>query len=393
MPSSAPLIRSKPNAHKPEIPISYDINIPYVDVDKQSKIKTPYPQYLPTWDPIWFDPLPPFEYTDPALRAAKNKPNLLSSPDVKLNHIQPNIGTVVEGIQLNNLTDAAKDELALLISERKVLAFPNQDLIDDGPDAQESFMRYFGKPNYQPVSGTIRNHPAFHVIHRDGNRDEIARFLEARTTTTLWHQDVSYEIQPPGYVMLGLLQGPEVGGDTVFSATDMAYKRLSPTLTGFLDTLKAVHSSAKMIAHTRMTGGLVRKDPVDSIHPLVRVHPVTGEKCLFLNQEFITKIPGLKEPETKWMLDFLMNHIITGHDFQARVRWQPKTIVMFDNRSTTREFLLLPSLILGFFADTVHPADSAIVDYLDDEYGAKARHIFRLIALGEKPIPVYDEFE
>lgn len=338
MPSSAPLIRSKPksNAHKPDIPISYDINIPYVDVDKQSKIKTPYPQYLPTWDPIWFDPLPPFEYNDPALRAAPHKPNLFASGDVKVNHIQPNIGSVVEGIQLNSLSDAAKDELALLISERKVLAFPDQDLIDDGPDAQESFMRYFGKPNYQPVSGTIRNHPAFHVIHRDGNRDEIARFLEARTTTTLWHQDVSYEIQPPGYVMLGLLQGPEVGGDTVFSATDMAYKRLSPTLRGFLDTLKAVHSSAKMIAHTRLTGGLVRKDPVDSVHPLVRVHPVTGEKCLFLNQEFITKIPGLKEPETKWMLDFLMNHIITGHDFQARVRWQPRTIVLFDNRSTTR---------------------------------------------------------
>ncbi|CAI7596893.1 unnamed protein product [Penicillium pancosmium] len=377
MPSStAPLIRAsnKANAHKPEIPISYDINIPYVDVEKQSKIKTPYPQYLPTWDPIWFDPLPPFEYNDPALRAAKHKPNLLpaSNTGIKLNHIQPNIGTVVEGIQLNSLSDKAKDELALLISERKVLAFPDQDLIDDGPDAQESFMRYFGKPNYQPVSGTIRNHPAFHVIHRDGNREEIARFLEARTTTTLWHQDVSYEIQPPGYVMLGLLQGPDVGGDTVFSATDMAYKRLSPTLRGFLDTLKAVHSSAKMINHTKLTGGLVRKDPVDSVHPLVRVHPVTGEKCLFLNQEFITKIPGLKEPETKWMLDFLMNHIITGHDFQARVRWQPRTIVMFDNRSTTH---------------------SAIVDYLDDEYGAKARHIFRLIALGEKPIPVYDEFD
>ncbi|KAJ5743622.1 Alpha-ketoglutarate-dependent sulfonate dioxygenase [Penicillium manginii] len=353
-PSSVPTKQTHTN---PKSQSATTSTSPTLTSKKQSKIKTPYPQYLPTWDPIWFDPLPPFEYNDPALRACKHKPNLLppSNPSIKITHIQPNIGTTIEGLQLNTLTDAAKDELALLISERKVLAFPDQNLIDDGPDAQESFMRYFGKPNYQPVSGSIRNHPAFHVIHRDGNRDEIARFLEARTTTTLWHQD-----------------GPEVGGDTVFSATDMAYKRLSPTLRSFLDTLKAVHSSAKMIHHTRLTGGLVRKDPVDSVHPLVRVHPVTGEKCLFLNQEFITKIPGLKEPETKWMLDFLMNHIITGHDFQARVRWQPRTIVMFDNRSTTH---------------------SAIVDYLDDEYGAKARHIFRLAALGEKPIPVYDEFD
>ncbi|KAJ5466662.1 Alpha-ketoglutarate-dependent sulfonate dioxygenase [Penicillium diatomitis] len=384
MPSSAPLIRSKlngphdqnghnaHNAHKPEIPISYDINIPYVDVDKLSKIKTPYPQYLPSWDPVWYDPLPPFDYSDPALRVKDQSMRNLLTPNVTVNHIQPSIGSVVTGVQLNRLSDAAKDELALLISQRKVVAFPDQDLIDDGPAAQESFMRYFGKPNYQPVSGTVRGHPGFHVIHRDGNREEIARFLEQRTTTTLWHQDVSYEIQPPGYVMLGLLQGPEVGGDTVFSATDMAYKRLSPTLRSFLDTLKCVHTSSKMIAHTRLTGGLVRKDPVDTVHPLVRVHPVTGEKCLFVNAEFITKIQGMKEPEFKWMIDFLMNHVVTGHDFQARVRWQPRTVVMFDNRSTTH---------------------SAIVDYLDDEYGAKARHIFRLCALGEKPIPVYDEFE
>ncbi|KAJ5642968.1 Alpha-ketoglutarate-dependent sulfonate dioxygenase [Penicillium longicatenatum] len=391
MPSSAPLIRSKakaPNGHKPEIPVSYDINIPYVDVEKQSKIKTPYPEYLPTWDPMWFDPLPEHDYADPALRVKDHsKPNLLT-PNVKVNHIQPAIGSVVEGIQLNKLTNVQKDELALLISERKVLAFPDQDLIDAGPAEQEAFMRYFGKPNYQPVSGTVRNHPAFHVIHRDGNREEIARFLEARTTTTLWHQDVSYEIQPPGYVMLGLLQGPEVGGDTVFAATDMAYKRLSPTLRGFLDTLNTVHSSAKMINHTRLTGGLVRKDAVDTVHPLVRIHPVTGEKCLFVNAEFITKIQGMKEPETKWMLDFLMNHIVTGHDFQARVRWQPRTIVLFDNRATTREY----PLFLDVGTDANQCADSAIVDYLDEEYGAKARHIFRLIALGEKPIPVYDEY-
>lgn len=341
MPSSAPPVQPPKsdtvNGHKPEVPISYDINIPYIDVDKKSQVKTNYPQYLPSWDPVWFDPLQPFKYEDPALRVHdRSKPNLLT-PGVKVNHIQPKVGSVVEGLQLSQLSDTAKDELALLIAERKVLAFPDQDLIDAGPDAQEQFMRHFGKPNYQPVSGSMPDHPAFHIIHRDGNREEIARFLEQRTTTTLWHQDVSYEIQPPGYVMLGLLQGPEVGGDTVFAATDLAYKRLSPVLRGFLDSLKTVHSSSKMIKHARITGGLVRKDPVDTLHPLVRVHPVTGEKCLFLNGEFITRIQGMKEPETRWMLDFLMQHMVTGHDFQARVRWQPRTIVLFDNRSTLRK--------------------------------------------------------
>lgn len=374
MPASAPVTPpSKPqavNPHEDEIPISYDINIPYVDVAKESTSHTRYPEYLPTWDKVWFDPLPPFKYEDPALRVKdKSKRNLLT-PGVKVSHIQPQIGSIVEGVQLSQLSDAAKDELALLVAERKVVAFPAQDLIDAGPEKLEQFMRHFGKPNYQPVSGTVRDHPGFHIIHRDGNREEIARFLEQRTTTTLWHQDVSYEIQPPGYVMLGLLEGPEVGGDTVFAATDMAYKygfppsssyaekqktdrsrRLSPTFTSFLDGLRAVHSSAKMINHTRLLGGLVRKDPVDTVHPLVRIHPVTGEKCLFINGEFITRIQGLKEPEQRYLLDFLMQHIMTGHDFQARVRWQPKTIVIFDNRCTIRK-LFLPShaFSASFFA-------------------------------------------
>jgi hypothetical protein len=228
MPSSAPVLRPKKaqpvTAPKDKQPINYDINIPYVDVTKDNHLRTRYPAYLPTWDKLWFDPLPPFEYDDPALRVKdKSKPNLLTS-NAEVTQIQPQMGSVIEGVQLSQLSAAAKDELALLVSERKVVAFPNQDLIDAGPAAQAEFMGYFGKPNYQPVSGTVRGYPGFHIIHRDGNKEEISRFLEQRTTTTLWHQDVSYEIQPPGYVMLGLLEGPDVGGDTVFAATDMAYK-------------------------------------------------------------------------------------------------------------------------------------------------------------------------
>lgn len=94
-----------------------------------------------------------------------------------------------------------------------------------------------------------------------------------------------------------------------------------------------------MIAHTRLMGGLVRKDPVNTTHPLVCIHPITGEKCLFLNGEFITNLKGLKDTEARWLLDFVLQHIITGHDFQARIRWQPRTIVLFDNRSTIRECL------------------------------------------------------
>jgi sulfonate dioxygenase len=203
--------------------ISYDINLPYVRL-LPGKARTLYPDYLPSWEPVWYDKMPIFPYLDPALRVANMAKVNLIGKGVTVSKIQPRMGSIVNGVQLNKLSNAQKDELALLISERKVVVFPDQDLIDDGPAAQSEFMRYFGKLNFQPVSGTVKGFPGFHIIHRDGNKEEIARFFSEKATSTLWHQDVSYEHQPPGYVMLGLLQGPDVGGDTVFAATDEAYK-------------------------------------------------------------------------------------------------------------------------------------------------------------------------
>ncbi|KAK5656994.1 hypothetical protein OQA88_3517 [Cercophora sp. LCS_1] len=350
----------------PEKPVSYDLNIPYTSVDGPTAA-TKHPAYLPNFDKIWFEPLKPFPFEDPALRVKDTSLSNLVHSGARLQSIQPRLGTIAEGIQLSALSPAGKDELAYLISQRKVVAFPNQDLIDAGPTAQEEFMRYFGKLNYQPVSGTVLGHPSFHIIHRDGNKEEIMRFMEERTTTCLWHQDVSYEVQPPGYVLLGLLDGPDVGGDTVFASTGEAYRRLSPAVRAFLDTLTTHHTSSKMINHAKALGGLYRKDAVDTVHPLVRVHPVTGERCLFVNGEFITKIIGLKDSESKMLMEFLLNHVTGGPDYQVRVNWAPRTIVMFDNRSL------------------IH---TAVVDYIDDEGAAKPRHIFRLCAMAEKPIPV-----
>ncbi|KAJ7101564.1 alpha-ketoglutarate-dependent taurine dioxygenase [Mycena belliarum] len=348
-----------------EAVITYDINLPYHDASLEKSV-VKHAQYTPTWNKIWFDPLPSFEFTDPALRADREKSNLLT-PAVSVDNITPKMGTILQNLQLTQLSDKAKDELALFISERKVVVFPDQDFLEAGLEYQQRFMDYFGKRNYQPVSGSIPGYPGFHIIHRDGNKPELDAFFAQKTTSCLWHQDVSYEMQPPGYVMLGLLDGPKVGGDTVFAATDEAYKRLSPAMQNFLDGIKVRHSSANMINHTRLAGGLVRKDPVTSTHPLVRVHPVTGERCIFINGEFITGAVGLKDVEWKAISDFLLQHLISTHDIQARVQWSPRTVVMFDNRST------------------IH---TAVVDYVDDQHGAQPRHIFRLAAMAEKPIPV-----
>ncbi|KAJ7469642.1 alpha-ketoglutarate-dependent taurine dioxygenase [Mycena latifolia] len=316
--------------------------------------------------PVWFDKLPPFEFLDPALRADKRKPNLLT-PTTVMNDITPKMGTVLRNIQLSQLSDQAKDELALLISERKIVAFPDQDFLDAGPEALQKFMDYFGKRNYHPVSASLPGLPGFHVIHRDGKKPELDAFFSQKTTSCLWHQDVSYEMQPPGYVMLGLLDGPKVGGDTVFAATDEAYRRLSPAIQNFLDGIQVKHSSANIINQARLAGSLVRKDPITTVHPLVRIHPITGARCIFINGEFITGAVGLKDAEWKPISEFLLQHLIGSHDIQARVHWSPRTIVMFDNRST------------------IH---TPVIDYVDDSQVPQPRHIFRLAAMAEKPIPV-----
>ncbi|KAF7300149.1 TauD-domain-containing protein [Mycena kentingensis (nom. inval.)] len=332
---------TRPTKPAPAEPVvAYDINIPYHDGSVEDAGRMKHPQYKPTWNPIWFDPVPPFEFVDPATRADPEKPNLSAAGAPQLQHLSPKMGTILTGVDLAALidNDAAKDELALLICERKIVVFPDQQaFIAAGPAAQQKFMDYFGKRNYQPVSGSV--------------------------------PDVSYERQPPGYVMLGLLDGPSCGGDTVFAATDEAFKRLSPAMQTFLSTLRVTHSSQNMLNHTRLAGGLVRKDAVTSVHPLVRVHPITGAHCLFINGEFITGAVGLKDAEWKALSDFLLRHIIESHDVQVRVHWAPNSVVLFDNRSTLQ-------------------ADTAVTDYVDDENGAQPRHIFRLAAMAETPIPV-----
>ena len=208
--------------------VSYDINLPYApstELERErARSRTEYPEYLPSFDPVRFTILPTFEYQDPALRATKNKPNLLL-PGVTIRDVTPKMGAILSGVKLNNLSGSAKDELALLICERKVVVLREQrDFLQAGPQFQQDFMRHYGKPNYQPVTGSIKGFPGFHIIHRDGNEAEKDTFFRHRMRSTLWHQDVSYELQPPGYIMLGILSCPDVGGDTVFADTTEAYK-------------------------------------------------------------------------------------------------------------------------------------------------------------------------
>ena len=139
-----------------------------------------------------------------------------------------------------------------------------------------------------------------------------------------------------------------------------AYNRLSPEFRQRLHGLKCLHSGYEQIDASRDRGGVARRDPVATIHPLVRTHPATGEKALFINPQFTRHIIGFKREESEYLLKFLYDHMAFSQDLQARVRWAPKTVVVWDNRVA---------------------AHSAVLDWTDGQ----RRHIARITPQAERP--------
>ncbi|KAL4946309.1 hypothetical protein BDV06DRAFT_208785 [Aspergillus oleicola] len=319
-----------------------------------------YPNYLPVWDHSEkYPPLEPFTHIEHGLDADPTFKDLLP-PGSKIQKLTPSIGSEVSGVQLSSLSKEGKDQLALLVAQRKVVAFRDQDLADLPIQDALDFGGYFGRHHIHPTSGQPEGYPQIHLVHRNGSKGELDSFFAGKNSTVAWHSDVTYEAQPPGTTFLYILDTPEVGGDTAFVNQVEAYNRLSPAIKERLHGLKAVHSGFEQADFSRSRGGVVRREPVKNEHPLVRTHPVTGEKALFVNGGFTRSIVGLKKEESDALLAFLLNHVGRGIDYQARVRWAPKTVVVWDNRVT---------------------AHSAIVDWTTGE----RRHLARITPQAERP--------
>ncbi|KIJ14840.1 hypothetical protein PAXINDRAFT_163237 [Paxillus involutus ATCC 200175] len=323
--------------------------------DKQGSDPS-YPFYYPYYDlnEKW-PPTQVYEHVDPGLKADPAKPHLLT-PETKLNHISPYLGTEIAGIQISQLSEEGLDELALYAAERKVLIFRDQDFKDIDADRQIELTQRFGRIHRHPTSGNVK-------VYRDAEHDVLKQILpDHRINRTQWHSDVSYEKQPAGTTFFFVLDQPEVGGDTLFGSQVEACKRLSPEFQKRLEGLRAVHSAHEQAEASRRRGGPVRREPIEPEHPLVRRHPVTGEKALYLNTGFTRRIIGFKTEESDYLLKFLFDHIAKGADFQIRASYRPGTVVVWDNRVT------------------VHSATG-------DFDLAERRHAVRLTPQAEVPIP------
>jgi sulfonate dioxygenase len=273
-----------------------------------------------------------------AALAAVARASLPHLAGAEVEELTPRFGSSVEGVQLNKLDDAGRQQLALYVAQRGVVAFRDQDFIDEDPQWQVwNWGQFFGRPHIHPVSGHPAGIPEFHLVYRAPKKDGEANYYDAFTTTlngVRWHSDVTYEKQPPGLTALFLYDSPPSGGDTGYADQREAYRRLSPSFAAYLETLEVLHSGVAQAELGKANNAPPRREPVENIHPLVRRHPVTGEKALYVNRQFSRRIIGLKEEESDAILNLLYDHIERGSDFQIRVNWKPRTVVLWDNRIT-----------------------------------------------------------
>jgi taurine dioxygenase len=239
------------------------------------------------------------------------------------------LGAEVTGADLTRSLDATCIEaLGNLLAAHEVLIFPKQVI-----DAQQlmAFGRYFGELSVHPFSTNAAEHPELIVYdNKEGNPP---------AATDIWHTDETFRECPPMGTMLCSKIIPEIGGDTVFCSMTAAYDGLSDRMQHFISGLEAVHDFKPfktLFAETEDGWRKLRHFEEiyrPATHPVVRVHPRSGKKVLFVNPQFTLFIKGMEERESRTLLDTLFRQL-TIHEYQYRHRWEPNMLVFWDNRST-----------------------------------------------------------
>lgn len=269
--------------------------------------------------------------------------NESSAPSrIKVAPVTPLIGAEISGVDLRKPLDAETfAEIRAAINQWRVVFFRDQDISND---ELKAFGRNFGPLTpAHPISEGLDDHPEIWERHveeyreRRNQSDAEIRIPTARPPRDYkgWHIDITFVANPNSYSLLHGTKIPEYGGDTLFANLVAAYEGLSPKIQRLIDDLQAVHQTSAYESGGRERKA--RKDgrstgPFVSLHPLVRVHPETGQKLLFLNPGTTTHIVGLKERESQALLDLLYGEL-TRPEYAVRFRWSPKALVVWDNQA------------------------------------------------------------
>ncbi|KAF2235699.1 putative alpha-ketoglutarate-dependent sulfonate dioxygenase [Viridothelium virens] len=257
---------------------------------------------------------------DRAFFGDPEKASLLAQASA-VDNLTPYVGTELKGIQLSRLTDAQKDELALLVAERGVVFFRDQDIT---LEQQHALAAYYGIQDRDPNQQDPRH---VTIVGREGNIRAYGN------NSGEFHSDHSFEVNPPSYTLLRMVKTPPDGGDTIYASQAALYDKLSPTFQKTFEGLHAIHSSDRGYAASINGGGSPHRAPINTSHPLVRTHPVTRLKILNYNPWFITRIAELNAQESNHILAFLREHLLQADDLTVRWRWTAGAVAFWDNRA------------------------------------------------------------
>ena len=250
----------------------------------------------------------------------------MSNEAIRIEPVSPLIGAEIHGVDLSGpLDDRLFRQVHDALMTHQVVFFRDQDL---DFEQHKNFGRLFGPLHIHPSARQIDGHPEILVIRSDEKSKVVAGMK--------WHSDVSCDVEPPMGSILHLHTIPDVGGDTMFASMYAAYDRLSEPVKAFIGTLSAWHESARVHRDRFGHKGALRDGRnayPEALHPVVRTHPVTGRKCLFVNENFTTRIEGLTTRESDAVLQMLYDHIATP-EFHCRFRWREKSVAFWDNRCT-----------------------------------------------------------
>ena len=219
------------------------------------------------------------------------------------------LGAEVRGLDVGNLNDDEFAHLQALLLEHKVLFFPGQNI---NVEQHVALGKRFGR---------IENHPNL----KNPYTDYPGIFELAATQGGIadeWHTDITFEEQPSVLSVLHMVKCPEVGGDTMWTSLEQAYAELSEPMQAMCESLTALHDA---LPHNR-------PDKM-AIHPVVRTHPATSNKSLYVNEHFTRRIVELSAPESAALLDYLTGWIKNPR-FTVRYHWTEGTVAIWDNRCT-----------------------------------------------------------
>ncbi len=253
---------------------------------------------------------------------------------LSIRQISPALGAEVENFDMAApLTSEVADELEQALATYGVLVFRDQDLT---PEQHIAFSRRFGALEEHVLSAALlEGYPEIYIV---SNVVENGKAKGRAYAGTYWHSDMSYKPEPSMGSLMYALEVPEVGGDTMFANMYLAYERLSEGMRQMLDGLEAVHDfghADRVFFSRREDGGRLNESQRQKVppaqHPVVRTHPVSGRRALFVNEGFTSHFAGMTEEESRPLLDFLYGQA-ADPTLVYRHRWQHKDLVFWDNR-------------------------------------------------------------